>query len=274
LSSCQDVLELFWMSSSVSIGPFLIHLYGLIVTLAVFVGFAIVYFRATSYRIKKEDVLDLPLLLVIPVLFGARAYHIFHYWDFYINNPGQIVAFWQGGLGIWGALIFGLATLIFWTKVKKIKLLSLLDLLAPSVVLTQSIGRLGNFFNLEAFGPPTTLPWRIYIPPSTRPPQYFQNEFFHPTFFYEAIADFLIFLILIFSARKFKNIPGLTFFLYVMLIGVVRFGLEFLRVNTWSFGEIKVAQVLAFSAILAGFGFLILKFRSFDVKRKDFLSSK
>jgi len=249
------------MLSSFNLGPFVIHLYGLIVALAILAGFVLAYLRAFSYRVKKEDILDLPLILAIPVLCGARAYHVLHFWNFYSHNPDKIIAFWQGGLGIFGALIFGFGTLIIWAKAKKIKILSLLDLLSPSVVLAQSIGRLGNFFNREAFGPPTNLPWKIYVPPSNRPPQYLQNEFFHPTFFYEAIADFLIFLILIFFARKLQKNSGLVFFLYVMLMGVSRFSLEFLRVDTWVLGTIKVAQILSLAAMLSSLVFIFLVFR-------------
>lgn len=248
------------MYSSFGPYPFLIHPYGLIVASAVFVGFLFVYFRAPSFKIKKEDILDLPLILLIPVLFGARAYHVLDYWDFYTKNPAQIVAFWQGGLGIWGALIVGLVSVIFYAKVKQIKLLSLLDLLAPSLILAQAIGRLGNFFNLEAFGPPTTLPWKIYIPPSNRPFQYRQNDFFHPTFFYEMALDFLIFFFLIFSARKFKDTSGLTFFTYVMLYSLARFSVEFLRIDTWSVRGIKIAQILAVVAIVSSIYFFIWKF--------------
>jgi len=254
------------MFPSFNLGPLVIHPYGLIVALAVFTGFLLAYSRGPSYQVKKEDILDLPLILAIPTLFGARFYHVLHFWDFYSNNPDKIIVFWQGGLGIFGALIFGLGTLIFWAKIKRIKIFSLLDLLSPSVALAQSIGRLGNFFNREAFGPPTNLPWKIYVPPSNRPPQYLQNEFFHPTFFYEAIADFLIFLILIFFSRKLKKNPGVVFFLYVMLIGVSRFGLEFLRVDTWVLGTIKVGQILSMVAILSSFCFFILVFRFLHVK--------
>jgi phosphatidylglycerol:prolipoprotein diacylglycerol transferase len=258
------------MPSSFNLGPFLIHSYGLTVALAIFVGFLLIWLRAPSFGIKKDEILDLPLFLVIPTLFGARLYHVLHYWDYYSKNPSQIIAFWQGGLAIWGALIGGFLTLIFYSRIKKIKPLVLLDLLAPGVVLAQSLGRLGNFFNLEAFGPPTNLPWKIYIPPSNRPPQYFQAEFFHPTFFYEAAASLLIFLILIFFAQKFKKIPGLTFFLYVILYLIARFGLEFLRVDTWLLGEIKMAQILSFLGILVGAGFFVLKLWPINVKRKDF----
>ncbi|OGD85797.1 prolipoprotein diacylglyceryl transferase [Candidatus Curtissbacteria bacterium RBG_16_39_7] len=267
------MLELFWMPSSFSLGFFSIHPYGLVVTLALLVGFLFIYYRVSSFKIKKENILDLPLILVIPVLFGARIYHVLDYWDFYRSDPSRIIAFWQGGLGIWGALIFGFLAVVVWARMKKIKILPLLDLLAPGVILTQSIGRLGNFFNLEAFGPPTTLPWKIYIPPSNRPSGYPGDHFFHPTFFYEAIVNFFIFLTLIFLAGRLKKIPGLIFFLYVMLYSLGRFGLEFLRVDTWSVGGLKVAQILAFLAIFAAW-FFILRPRPFGAKRKDFLSFK
>src|SRR5699024_2040548 len=113
-------------------------------------------------------------------------------------NPGQIFAIWRGGIAIHGAIIGGtIATLIF-ARFNRIPFWQLADLVAPSVILGQAIGRWGNFFNSEAFGRPTNLPWKLYIPPESRPFKYIGEQYFHPTFLYESLWNLALFALLLF----------------------------------------------------------------------------
>lgn len=240
------------INPTLNIGSFSVHYYGLIIATAVFIGWSMAKRRASKYKIPQK-IFDDPILLVILflALIGARLYHVLDYWDYYSQNFLLVFYITNGGLGIWGGLLGGLLGMYFVTKIKKLPVLGVLDLTVPYLALGQAIGRIGNYINQEGFGPPTSLPWGVYISPDKRPFQYIQFKFFHPTFFYEAILDLAIFAVLIYFARKTK-ISGHVFALYLVLYSSSRFLIEFYRLDTWTVGTIKIAQVLAVLTLLLG----------------------
>ena len=249
--------------TSIHIGPLTFHLYGLVIALAILAGWYLAKKRAYIYKIPKslleDPILLLPLLLSI---IGARTYHVLDYWTVYDLNPISIIYIQNGGLGIWGALSGIFIGFVIIAKVKKVNLIHVLDLAAPSVLLGQTIGRIANYINREGFGPPTQLPWGVSIPPENRPIQYIKSTHFHPTFFYEAAIDFVFFLLLLNLSRKFKK-PGQTFALYLIFYSTGRFIVEFFRIDTATVGTIKVAQVLSVVAFLAGI-FIFIKNKGVD----------
>ena len=171
------------------LGPVTIHLYGLIIAMAIFLGWFLAKKRAHLYKIPRT-IFDDPILLIPLVLavIGARIYHVLDFWDYYARNLTQVFFIWKGGLGIWGALAGAFLGFYLIAKVKKLDFLKLADLASPSLLLGQALGRIGNFFNQEGFGPPTKMPWGVYIDPVNRPTQYISSTRFHPTFFYEEIG--------------------------------------------------------------------------------------
>lgn len=249
------------ISPTFNIGPLTIHYYGLIIATAVFVGWALAKKRAPRYKIP-EKIFDDPILLVVLILalIGARIYHVLDYWGYYSQNPILIFYISNGGIGIWGALFGGLLGAYFVTKLRKLSILKVLDLVVPSLALSQAIGRIGNYINQEGFGPPTSVPWGVYISPDKRPFQYVQYSFFHPTFFYEAILDLAIFGVLIYFAGKSK-VPGHIFALYLILYSLSRFFIEFYRIDTWTIGTIKIAQVLSVLTLILGL-YLLYHFKN------------
>ncbi len=238
-------------------------MYGFILALAIIAGWFVAKKRAYLYKIPK-DILEDPVLLLPLVLSiaGARLYHVLDYWQIYKNNPISALNIAAGGLGIWGALFGVFIGFYIVAKIKKINLISVLDLAAPSILLGQAIGRIANYINKEGFGPPTQAPWAVYIPPENRPIQYINSTHFHPTFFYEAAIDFVFFLLLLNLSRKF-NKPGRTFALYLILYSTGRFIVEFFRTDTATVGTIKVAQVLSICATLLGI-FIFIKNKGVD----------
>ncbi|MDP2632767.1 MAG: prolipoprotein diacylglyceryl transferase [Candidatus Curtissbacteria bacterium] len=247
------------LPESISIGPLTLHFYGLIIAISIYLGWLLAKRRAPFYKIPPS-LLDEPILL-IPLLFsiiGARLYHVMDYWDVYIQDLKSIIYISSGGLGIWGALAG--AFIGFWivAKVKKINLLALLDLSAPSLLLGQAIGRIGNYINQEGFGPPTNLSWGVYINPENRPAQFLTSTHFHPTFFYEAILN-LLFFFLILKLSKRKR-PGQVFALYLILYSTGRFLVEFFRIDTATIDSFKIAQLLSVITILVGMR-LLVKFK-------------
>ncbi|MBU4332537.1 prolipoprotein diacylglyceryl transferase [Patescibacteria group bacterium] len=269
-----------------SLGPISIHWYGFIITCGVIFGFLVSLRLAERYKIKKDQIVDLYFWLIIFGLIGARIYHVLCEWQHYFSNPIDIVKVWNGGLGIYGAVIMGVLVIWFYSKkgeeglrrLKKAKgaekakegnqKLSIInyqlsvnntfwllaDILAPALILGQAFGRWGNYFNGEIFGLPTSLPWGIPINALARPEIYQGFEFFHPTFLYQSLLNFIIFGVLIWMhARRIKSnqtikqssnqtkelsiinyqlsIPGTIFLTYLTSYSLSRFFLEFLRLD-------------------------------------------
>lgn len=241
------------------IGPLTFHLYGLIIAIAIYLGYSLAKTRAKIYKIPKklfdDPILFAPLLLS---LLAARAYHVLHYWSLYKNDLSKVIYISNGGLGIWGALFGAVLGFYLIAKIKKVNFTSICDLAAPSLLLGQTVGRFGNFINQEGFGKPTNLPWGVYISPQNRPEQYLNFSKFNPTFFYEAALDFIALAILIYVENKSikkghkQLVSGQLFSLYLIFYSASRFLTEFWRIDTWTISGIKVAHVICLIAFSLG----------------------
>ncbi len=153
----------------ITIGPFTINFYGLLFALAVLAAYQ-VSVRLARRRDVSEEIVENLYFYGLPIsILGARLYHVIDLWGFYRNNPRLIPAVWQGGLGIYGGIVAGVLFIIYYARRHGVTAYKLLDVLLPSLALGQAIGRWGNYFNQEAFGPPTELPWAIPIEPRLRP---------------------------------------------------------------------------------------------------------
>lgn len=232
-----------------SLGPLAVRYYGLIMALAVGAGFYIAIRRAPKYGIDPKKAEDLLFWLVIGGFIGARLYHALSSAPYYYLHPADIIKVWNGGLSIYGAVIGGFIVLLLYKRLstKHLALSSLLDWLTPSLILGQIIGRFGNLFNYEAFGYPTNLPWKMFVKKSFRPIQ-FQNEiFFHPWFLYEALGNLIILFVLlkIIEPKYKKSLPGFLGFFYLLLYNALRFGLEFLRIDSTFIHNFRLNAVVS-----------------------------
>ena len=247
------------MPRGVEIGPFTFKFYGLIIAFAIFSAWYLAKKRAKIYRIPQE-IFDDPILLIPLALsvIGARIYHVLDLWSYYGRNLTKIVEIQNGGLGIWGGILGMLLGFLIVAKVKKLDFLKSLDLAAPSVILGQAIGRFGNFINQEGFGPPTNLPWGVFIDPQNRPTQYLLYTRFHPTFFYEALLNLIFFILLLYIAGKVK-IKGQIFALYLVFYSIARFITEFWRIDTATVGQLKVAHLISICVFILGIWLFFLK---------------
>jgi prolipoprotein diacylglyceryl transferase len=243
-------------------GPFALRYYGLFIALGIAVG---TWLTGRELARKGYDgalALD-SLFFVIPLGFiGARAYHVITDYDLYADDPFPgIFEVWNGGLGIYGAVLGGFLGLLLFSFYRGISALAFADAAAPGLVLAQAIGRWGNYFNQELFGRPSNLPWAIRIAPENRPPQFADATSFHPTFLYESIWDVLVALALLWIARRFserlKN--GDLFLIYVSLYSVGRFFVEALRVDPAFLIGGSVRGNLFVSSVLA-LGFALILF--------------
>jgi phosphatidylglycerol---prolipoprotein diacylglyceryl transferase len=224
-----------------SVGPVHLYWYGLFMVLAVLSALGIAIYLAKFYNIKLETMVDLALYLIIGGLLGGRLYHVLLELPYYLASPTAIFKIWQGGLAIHGALIGGLLALFFFTKRHRATLnfLPFLAIVVTALPLGQAIGRWGNYFNQELFGLPTNLPWGIPISPANRPWPYLDSAYFHPAFLYESLGNLIIFILLIglqFLSIKKNRLNNrfylLLFSVYLIFYSVLRFFMEFLRIDS------------------------------------------
>jgi phosphatidylglycerol---prolipoprotein diacylglyceryl transferase len=213
-------------------GSVKIYWYGFLVTLAILTAFWL------ALKLAKDDVLrqhlwDLFFYLVIFGLVGARLYHAFFYnFDYFYHNPLVIFKVWQGGLAIHGSIIAGFMVIYFYTRKHKLSFWRIMDLLAVVMPLGQAIGRWGNYFNQELFGKPCNNSWCIPIDQVNRPFSYQFNNNFQPVFLYESILNLCLFVILLIINKFFKKNSGLLTSVYLIGYSVIRFFMEFLRLDT------------------------------------------
>lgn len=211
-----------------------IYFYGVILALAIVAGtFVSDYFGNKFFGVKKETVIDLAPYLIVFGIIGARLYYCLLNYDFYMRFPTEILAIRHGGISIHGAILGGLVGLIIFAKRRKLSVFKLCDITSIGLALAQSIGRWGNFFNSEAFGTPTNLPWKLYIAPQYRPIPYSDINYFHPTFLYESILDLAIFGILVLILKKgWNKKEGNLAFIYLILYSFARIFVECLRIDS------------------------------------------
>jgi len=239
--------------------------YGTTIAIAVLVGAWAASFEAKRRGQDSQSIWEaLPWVLIFGLV-GARAYHVLHFLEFYRANPVSVLFVWNGGLGIFGALLGGLLGLWVWARQKPAafrRVKELLDVVAPGIALGQAIGRLANFFSQELYGWPTDLPWGIYIRPENRFPGLENFEYFHPLFLYECLWSLLNFIILmeILRRSKIKNwlLTGERFLFYISFYALGRFFLEGLRIEGWTLAPLSGVRVAQLLSILIIFGSIIL----------------
>ncbi|MBD2253425.1 prolipoprotein diacylglyceryl transferase [Nostoc parmelioides] len=253
----------------VEIGPITIRWYGLLIATAVLIGVSLSQYLAKRRQVNPDLLSDLSIWLVIGAIPAARIYYVLFQWSDYAQHPERIIAIWQGGIAIHGAIIGGTIAALIFAKLKRVPFWQLADLVAPSLILGQAIGRWGNFFNSEAFGRPTNLPWKLYIPIERRPPDLASFEYFHPTFLYESIWDLMVFALLItLFFRSLAGKPrlkvGTLFMVYLAAYSLGRLWIEGLRTDSLMLGPLRIAQVVSLTGItlgLAGLAWLYVRKR-------------
>jgi phosphatidylglycerol---prolipoprotein diacylglyceryl transferase len=233
------------------IGPLVIRWYGILMATAIVVGLWMAHRQAKKEGLPADDIVSAGQWAILAGLVGARAYEVIFNWDYYSQYPSKIIAVWEGGLAIHGGLIVGPLVGAWLAYRWHIPVLRALDVAAPYISLGQAIGRWGNFFNEEAFGQPTNLPWKLYISPSHRPPAYADYDYFHPTFLYESLWDFAVFVVLVTWLRPhLRDRPGALFFCYVALYSIGRFAIEAIRLDSFWLGQFRVPQIASLAGLV------------------------
>ncbi|MCU1379450.1 MAG: Prolipoprotein diacylglyceryl transferase [Acidimicrobiales bacterium] len=247
-------------SGAIHIGPLQIRAYGLMIALGVLAAVKLASARWERRGGNPEDLTAVATWAVPAGLVGARLYHVITDYQRFQGRWLHAFAIWEGGLGIWGGVALGALVGWFVARRRGLDATAMLDACAPAIPLAQAIGRLGNWFNQELFGRPTTLPWGLEIDPAHRPAGYLDVATFHPTFLYESLWNLLVVFVVVWADRHFNMSRGRLFAFYVACYTVGRFWIEALRIddahhvlglrlNDWT-------SILVFAAAVA---FLLLR---------------
>ncbi|MBE9158040.1 prolipoprotein diacylglyceryl transferase [Nodosilinea sp. LEGE 06152] len=236
------------------LGPITIRWYGLLITSGLLLGITLAQRLGQRRGLDPERIGDLSIWLVLGALPGARLYYVLFEWPRYADRPLSALAIWQGGIAIHGAILGGAIAALLFARRYKIPFWQLADVVAPALVLGQAIGRWGNFFNSEAFGSPTSLPWRVYIPPAQRPPGLGDVAYYHPTFLYESLWNLgvlgLVLWLFFWGLRHPGRLrTGTIFLIYFATYSLGRFWIESLRLDSLMLGPLKIAQVVSLTGI-------------------------
>jgi prolipoprotein diacylglyceryl transferase len=237
------------------IGAFPLRAYALCIIAGIIVAL-IIATRRWQARGGTADSMELMVVVGVPFgIVGARLYHVITDYQLYFGpgrQPLNALKIWEGGLGVWGAIAFGVLGGYLVARRRRIAFPAVLDAIAPAILVAQAIGRLGNWFNQELFGRPTTLPWALQIAPQYRPVGYEQYATFHPTFLYEMLWCLTAAVLLVWLDRRFRLGHGKVFALYVLLYTGGRFWIETLRIDTVN--EISGFRLNNYTALI---GFIV-----------------
>lgn len=247
-----------------SIHGFEIRWYGIIIAVGVIAALVLASINCKYKDISYDNIMDIFLVSFPFAIIGARAYYVIFQFSDYKNNLIDIFNIRLGGLAIHGGVILGLIAAYIYTRHKNINFLRAADVVAPSIILGQSIGRWGNFFNGEAHGGPVTYEFIQKFPEFIQKGMNIGGTYYHPTFLYESIWDLCVCFILIYILKKDTK-KGTVIFSYIGLYSLGRFFIEGLRTDSLMFGGIRMAQFVSLIGIISCIAFLII---SYKVKSK------
>ena len=220
--------------------------YGIFISAAVVIGTILALREASRLGVEEDSIIDLLLYAIPAAIIGARIYYVAFNWNYYGRNLKEILNFRGGGLAIHGSIIAATIVAIIFTRIRRLNFWQVADICAPSLILGQAIGRWGNYVNQEAYGVPTDLPWGIMV----------DGVKVHPTFLYESLWNFLVFLFLLWYRRNRAEVSGEIFLLYLMLYSAIRFFVEGLRIDSLMLGPIRVAQLVSVLGVILSLYYL------------------
>jgi len=251
-----------------------IRWYGVLMATAVAVGTYLAYKEAERQRVNPDHVVNLVLLAAPLGWIGARLYFVLFQWDYYGQNLAEIPKVWHGGLAIHGGLITGVLVGWLFTRKYRLNFWQMADIIAPSVILGQAIGRWGNFFNQEAHGGEVTRGFLegLHLPQFIIDQMYINGTYYHPTFLYESIWNFVGFGLLL-LLRRVNLRRGELFLSYVIWYSIGRFFVEGMRTDSLMLTEsLRIAQVISIALVLLAIGLIVVR-RMTGLANKKYLDT-
>lgn len=247
---------------ALDLGFIQIYWYTITMLIGILTSSLIAYKEIKKQKIDMDFFINLIFYVIIFGIIGARIYYVIFNWSYYSNNLLEIFEIYNGGLAIHGGIILGLITTIIYCKKYKQDTWKIIDILATSIIIGQAIGRFGNFFNQEAYGPIVEKAFleNLHIPSFIINGMYINGAYHHPTFLYESIWNIIGFVLLI-SVRKFNRYlkKGQLTGTYLIWYGFGRFFIEGLRTDSLMLGSFKVAQIVSILSIIIGIIIIIIQ---------------
>lgn len=236
------------------LGKLEIRWYAVLILIGALLAIYLIQKEAFKFGVSKEFIFNMAFWAIIFGFIGARIYYVVFDWSYYSKHLSEILKIWEGGLAIHGGLIAALITILIYTKKYGLRTIRYMDFICPPVLLAQSIGRWGNFFNSEAHGAATTLEHlkSMHIPNFIIDGMKIDGIYYTPTFLYESIACFILFIIFLFIRRyKFRKV-GTMSALYLIGYGIIRFFIEISRTDALLIMGLKIAQIVSIIMIIIG----------------------
>ncbi|HCY8860898.1 TPA: prolipoprotein diacylglyceryl transferase [Staphylococcus aureus] len=243
-----------------NLGPLSVRWYGIIIAVGILLGYFVAQRALVKAGLHKDTLVDIIFYSALFGFIAARIYFVIFQWPYYAENPGEIIKIWHGGIAIHGGLIGGFIAGVIVCKVKNLNPFQIGDIVAPSIILAQGIGRWGNFMNHEAHGGPVSCAFleQLHLPNFIIENMYINGQYYHPTFLYESIWDVAGFIILV-NIRKHLKL-GETFFLYLTWYSIGRFFIEGLRTDSLMLtSNIRVAQLVSILLILISISLIVYR---------------
>ncbi|MCS4929667.1 prolipoprotein diacylglyceryl transferase [Staphylococcus aureus] len=243
-----------------NLGPLSVRWYGIIIAVGILLGYFVAQRALVKAGLHKDTLVDIIFYSALFGFIAARIYFVIFQWPYYAENPGEIIKIWHGGIAIHGGLIGGFIAGVIVCKVKNLNPFQIGDIVAPSIILAQGIGRWGNFMNHEAHGGPVSRAFleQLHLPNFIIENMYINGQYYHPTFLYESIWDVAGFIILV-NIRKHLKLGG-TFFLYLTWYSIGRFFIEGLRTDSLMLtSNIRVAQLVSILLILISISLIVYR---------------
>ena len=246
---------------AIDLGFIQIYWYSICIIIGMSIGMWFVFKEAKRKHINEDVMTSIIFNTIIWAIIGARLYYVVFNLPYYSKHVLEIFEIWNGGLAIHGGILFGTLYVIYFTKKHKLKTLRVMDICAVGLIIGQIFGRWGNFFNGEAYGPVVSKSFleSLMLPRFIIDGMYINGVYHHPTFLYESILDFLIFILLVVILSKKKTSPGVTACAYLFLYSLVRIFIEAIRVDSaLDFGSLHVAQVVSVVLMILALVFYFL----------------
>ncbi|HDB3135853.1 TPA: prolipoprotein diacylglyceryl transferase [Staphylococcus aureus] len=243
-----------------NLGPLSVRWYGIIIAVGILLGYFVAQRALVKAGLHKDTLVDIIFYSALFGFIAARIYFVIFQWPYYAENPSEIIKIWHGGIAIHGGLIGGFIAGVIVCKVKNLNPFQIGDIVAPSIILEQGIGRWGNFMNHEAHGGPVSRAFleQLHLPNFIIENMYINGQYYHPTFLYESIWDVAGFIILV-NIRKHLKL-GETFFLYLTWYSIGRFFIEGLRTDSLMLtSNIRVAQLVSILLILISISLIVYR---------------
>ncbi|MDX1805834.1 MAG: prolipoprotein diacylglyceryl transferase [Paenisporosarcina sp.] len=234
-----------------SLGPIDVRWYGVIIASGIVLAFIVAQREMVKRSFHPDFLTDLLMWAVPLAILGARFYYVLFKWEYYAENPGQILQIWEGGLAIHGALIVSFIVAYLFTRKRSTSFLKVADIAAPSILIGQTIGRWGNFMNQEAHGGPVTRSFleNMILPDWIIEQMKIDSTYYHPTFLYESLWNFTG-VVLMILLRRVNLLRGEMFFFYVIWYSIGRFFIEGMRTDSlYLIGDLRTAQVVSLLSI-------------------------